>query len=518
MSEDANIKKKIMDIVDKLSPERARTFTSDRSILLLRFLLDSKYLILKILVAFIAPVILYWQDLAIIANEAVNSDLSTHILALPFLLGYMLHRRKSFFRTSASYLPPVPRRRSTPSLREPVGILLCFLAFLLLWYGSYTFHPLEYHVISLLFFVTGIILLIFNAQTLRALVFPIAFLVFLLPPSVELTQALGTALAAFSAQAAYTLSKPIVQTIDLRTDYGSPILYFTTRSGIRTSLTIDISCSGLHSLMGFILFAAFLAYISRGPTTKKIAMFTIGIPLVYSLNILRVTSLTLIGYFFEQELVNYLFHMFGGWALIFIGMLILLNVAEKILKLDIFTRENEDCDHIHVNRSGDQCLKCGKILRTQDPPLTITEAGKLLAILGISASLLFVQVPVFALSKEAAEIYIIKPTGETQIASILPTLENYNLSFAFRDNSFEELSGQDYNLWYRYKSKNSPNHIIWVSIEIAPTRAALHPWEVCLITWPQTHGQEPGVTKLDLQEQAIKHHTDNTLLVHQIHL
>ena len=36
---------------------------------------------IKIIVALSAIAILYWQDLVLIANEALNSDLSTHIIA-----------------------------------------------------------------------------------------------------------------------------------------------------------------------------------------------------------------------------------------------------------------------------------------------------------------------------------------------------------------------------------------------------------------------------------------------------
>jgi len=156
---------------------------------------------IKVLVAIIAPGILYWQDLILVANEALNNDIATHILAIPFLLTYIVYRIRKTAVASASHpFTDSTLGRSLP-IREITGTLLCILAYIIKWFGSYSFQPLEYHIASLPIFVAGIVLLIFNAQTLRVLLFPIAFLAFLIPPPLELAQAAGAALAAFSARA-----------------------------------------------------------------------------------------------------------------------------------------------------------------------------------------------------------------------------------------------------------------------------------------------------------------------------
>ena len=46
-------------------------------------------LAVKAIVTILAPAILYWQDLTIVFNEALKSDLATHILAIPFLIAYI---------------------------------------------------------------------------------------------------------------------------------------------------------------------------------------------------------------------------------------------------------------------------------------------------------------------------------------------------------------------------------------------------------------------------------------------
>jgi len=57
---------------------------------------------IKFIVYLLSPVLLYWQDLVVVANEALNNEMSSHILSLPFLLGYILYRNRLRIQASAS--------------------------------------------------------------------------------------------------------------------------------------------------------------------------------------------------------------------------------------------------------------------------------------------------------------------------------------------------------------------------------------------------------------------------------
>jgi len=282
--------------------------------------------------------------------------------------------------------------------------------------------------------------------------------------------------------------------------YTSPIIFLNTPSGAEIPFTIDIACSGLYSLIGFTLFAVFIAYIARGPLQKKLVVLLLGLPLIYSLNILRIVLLIIIGYSFGPNLALNIFHLLGGWTLILVGTLILLTVAEKAVKIQIFKKKSETCPYCNENRGKSYCLDCGKILQTTQNVFSKTDAAKLTLILAITSSLLFIQVPVFALTRGAAGVSIQKQTGEQAATNILPELGDYTLRFVLRDVAFENISGQDASLIYQYFPKNISKSIIWVGLEIGPNMGCLHPWELCLITWPQTQGREAGVTQLDLRD------------------
>jgi len=80
-----------------------------------------------------------------------------------------------------------------------MGILLCTTAIIFYWHGSYTFAPLEYHILTMPIFTAAPALILFNLETLRQLVFPILFLFFLTPIPEELLFKLSNILSTTSS-------------------------------------------------------------------------------------------------------------------------------------------------------------------------------------------------------------------------------------------------------------------------------------------------------------------------------
>jgi len=457
---------------------------------------------LKIIAVLLATLAIYHQDLTIIGNEAVRSELMGHILIIPFLFSYMLYRKRKMLKTVIPF--------ETSDLRgkiffthELFGVTLCLLAFLSYWHGSYTFHPLEYHMASLPLFVAGCTLIIFNTQTLKVLALPIAFLLFLIPPPLEIIYTAGTNLSTFNSQAAFTILKAIGLPVSQATNYGTPAILLENSEGLPLTITIDIACAGIYSLTGFTIFAAFAAYVTRGVTWKKAAMFLAGFPLIYCLNITRIIIIVLIGYYHGMEIAMQAFHLFGGWILTFLGTLLLLFLSEKILNIQIFREKSKtSCPKCSQSAEKEEnfCIACGRLLKNFDSKISKRDLCKIVALL-ISASLIALPaVPVFALTEGPAEVIIQSAGNEQESTQILPEIPEYTLQFIQRDMRFEEIAKQDASLIYAYLPTEGSKTKIWVTIEIAGTGSSLHRTETCLITFPQTLGHQPRVTQLDLRE------------------
>ena len=447
---------------------------------------------------------IYRQDLAIIGNEAIRSELTSYMLAIPFLLTYLIYRKRKMLNAVIPFETSTLRR--SVLIHEIIGATLCLLAFLLYWHGSYTFHPLEYHIASLPLFVAGCTLITFNTQTLKALAFPIAFLFFLTPPPLETIYAAGATLSTLNSEAAYHILKAISLPVSLENQYGTPVIVLQKPEGL-LSFAIDIACAGVYSLIGFTIFSVFAAYIARGPAWKKATLFLAGFPLIYALNITRIIIIVLIGSQYGMETAMQAFHLLGGWVLIFLGTLILLTLSEKIFKTQLFTKKPKTtpCNHCSQNPAIKQhfCPACGKLLTSVKIRLSKRDITKIFVLI-ISAILIAnLQVPVFALTEGPTKVTLQTPSGEQTTTQILPEIQGYATKFIYRDKKFEEIAKQDASLTYAYLPTDETKTPVWVTIEIAKTRSSLHLWEICLITHREKKGYPPVATQLDLRDVQL---------------
>lgn len=455
----------------------------------------------KVATLLLATLALYHQDLVVLGNEATKNELMSYILVMPFLLAYLMYRKRKMLRAIIPLETPVPKGQIITA-REFIGVLLSLTAFLTYWYGSYTFYPLEYHMLSFPLFIAGCILLIFNTTTLKVLGFPVVFLLFLAPLPPEIVYFLGSTFSTLSSKVAYETLRTIGLPVDLVVQYGTPTIVLEKSAGSPLIFAIDIACAGIYSLVGFTIFATFVAYIARGTLKKKAAIFLIGFPLLYGLNIIRIIAIVLIGYQYGIEAAMQVFHLLGGWVLIFIGTFILLALSEKVFKIQLFTNtpKPSTCNYCNLNQSSLQrfCPACGKLQNPLNMKLSKRDLGKMVALMISSILIINLQVPAFTLTEGLAQVTIQTLGSEKSITQILPDfLPEYTTKFIYRDREFEKIAQQDASLTYAYIS---PQETIWVTLEIAETKYSLHPWEACLITY---RIRAPPVIKLSQKDVQL---------------
>jgi exosortase len=462
-------------------------------------------LALKVALIVAAAFAIFYQDLTIVANDALQSEFMSHILAIPFLFGYLIFRKRKMIRASISYSSSSLHAHALP-YEEITGTLLFLIAFLIYSYGSYTFTPLEFHMLALPIFVTAGIMILFTTRTLRQLIFPICFLFFLVPPPVEIIYTMGSSLSVISTQAACTILNSLGLAAKISTVYENPVITIIQPSGTTLSFAVDIACSGIYSLIGFLIFATFITYIARAEVWKKPAIFIIGLPLIYILNILRITIIVLLGYYHSMDLAMNTFHIFGGWALIFLSTLLLLVITEKALRIQLFTtKETIPCSQCNpiTEKKRDFCSSCGRLLNYAEAKLNKIDLTKMTVLLISVVLIMSIQTPIFALAKGPADILTQLANGQQPTTKILPEINSYKLQFIYRDKQFEQEAKQDASLAYAYIPNNNSQNIVWVAIEIASARALLHSWEICLITIPLEQGRQTTVTQLDLRDVQL---------------
>jgi len=467
--------------------------------------LKSSYPAIQLVIVMIVVVmIVYWQDLSILVNEAFQSEAVNHIILVPFLIFYLIYRKKELVKASFAF-EKLQEKTKLISLSDIVGVAFCLSAFLLYWLGSYTFYPLEYHIISLPIFIMGITLILFNFKTLLALVLPILFLVFLMPPPSDITYVAGGLMASFNSQASYALLRIMGLPVMLSSEYGPPTIVVNDPAARSFGFAVDLPCSGVYSLVAFIMFGAFLAYTTRGSFTKKAALLTLGFLILQILNIIRISLTVFVAHWLGEETAMTIFHVFTGWLLIFFGMLSLLLIAEKLLHLQIFGGSNEaspcsECDN-SLKKQELFCSNCGNFLKSI-PPLRMSKRFwiKFPALLLASCLVVFsTQTSVLAFA-QGLTVTISNPQVNTEA---FPRIEGYELKFLYRDVKFEKLSGQDASLVYAYSPLNVSAPTVYVLVGVASSITDLHSWEVCWVAWQTAHGRLPLVSVFDSRDVQI---------------
>jgi len=452
----------------------------------------------------------YYQDLTMVFTGALTNESTYHILAIPFLFGYLIYRKRKMVNASLDS-SQAAIRGFQKYFSTLAGVSLCAVAIMAYWWGSYTFTPLEYHMLTLPLLVGGLILILLSTQTLKQLIFPVIFLVFLTPPPDEILYTLGSALANLCAWASNSLANVFGLHVTLSSSNTGPVITLLTSSHASLSFNVDVACSGIYSIIGFGIFAIFIAYITVGRLASKIGILLMGIPLIIVLNVIRITAILAIGYGAGENLALTLFHDVGATVLMFIGTLILLVVTEKIFKKPKPPPPCPACSPSPVNPTPIFCPNCVKLFKYPKTKLRKADISKIVSIAIIAVMLLSIQVPVFALTKGPAQVMTQSASG-TQIstmantakAAVFPSISGYSLTYSYEDTGFMRESGDDAALVYCYNTLNASKPSVWVAMQIAASVTSEHRWETCLINFPLSQGEQAEVRQLDLRDIQLE--------------
>jgi hypothetical protein len=147
-----------------------------------------------ILVAF--PVVAYFQDFVQVFSLALTDPDTQYVLIVPFVVAYFLYKRRKAFLIS----------RKNSLFHDFMAAFLCLLALVVYVSGSYSFYPLQIHLLSLPVFIAGLIMLVFGADVLRLLIFPLALTAFLSPfPLIFMDSYGGNLMASDAASVGFVL-------------------------------------------------------------------------------------------------------------------------------------------------------------------------------------------------------------------------------------------------------------------------------------------------------------------------
>ncbi len=244
----------------------------------------------------------------------IDADYS-HGFLVPVLSAYLIWQRRDELRR-------IPRYGSN------WGMAIVLMAIGLLFLGSLG-AELFLARISLLVTICGLIVYFSGGAALRAMAFPMAFLLFAIPIPVVIYNEIVFPLQ-FIASKFATWS---LETLNL-----FPIM----REGnvlILPGMTLEVveACSGIRSLMSLLALAAGFGYIVERSAIARWILFLAMIPLAIISNGTRVMITAIMANYMGPQAAEGFMHEFSGWVIfvvatvLFLGFYSLMTKVRKML-------------------------------------------------------------------------------------------------------------------------------------------------------------------------------------------
>jgi exosortase len=177
--------------------------------------------------------------------------------------------------------------------------------------------------ISMLMVLAGLIVLFLGWSFFRALLFPWAFLLLMIPiPAIIFNQLTFPLQKLASVVASTTLPW-----------MGVPVL----REGnviVLPAMALEVAeaCSGIRSLMSLATLAVIYGYLMERRVTVRVILTLASVPIAVAANSLRIVGTGLLVQYWDPERAQGFFHEFSGW-LIFVVSLVMLYLLHRVIRI-----------------------------------------------------------------------------------------------------------------------------------------------------------------------------------------
>jgi exosortase A len=255
-------------------------------------------------------VILYFHIVQGLVSDWINLPDFSHGFLIPIVSLYFVYER----RKQLSALIPSSNWAGLGLII--IGILLLLLGNLATEYFTMRF--------SILVVLGGVVLFLLGNEFFKTLLFPIAFLIFMIPiPSVlmdRITFPMQLFASKVAANTLYLIGIPVLRE-------GNVMLL------ANTSLEVAEACSGIRSLISLLALAVVFAYISQKVTWKRIVLVLSTFPIAIIANAARVSGTGILAHHYGDKVAQGFFHGFSGWILFVVAFICLFLVGSILSKI-----------------------------------------------------------------------------------------------------------------------------------------------------------------------------------------
>ena len=202
------------------------------------------------------------------------------------------------------------------------GPLIVLLTMGIYYFGVKAIQP-RIVVFSFVLLLYGLVLSLAGRAVFRVLLFPITFLLLMIPLNF-LDEQVGLPLQHFMAWASTSLLNALgIEAVRIGTGIYSRVFQFD----------VAAPCSGIRSLMALTTVTAAFGYVTQHVQWKRWLLFLSAMPLAVLGNLIRVLSIALVAQVYGQQIAAKAYHDYSGYivfgvalsAMVIIGLLLNFN-------------------------------------------------------------------------------------------------------------------------------------------------------------------------------------------------
>lgn len=170
--------------------------------------------------------------------------------------------------------------------------------------------------VSLVLVLAGLVWVFYGLKAVRAMAFPIGFLVFMIP-------------FPFFNEVAFRLQYVSIHSCTfLLHALGLSIATIGSEITLgETTFAIGLPCSGLNTLVALVALAAVFAYMLDRPAYKRVIIFMLSLPVAMLANALRIVSIILIAHYYQVEFATGFYHDISSLLFFLLAFLCLILIS-----------------------------------------------------------------------------------------------------------------------------------------------------------------------------------------------
>ncbi len=161
-------------------------------------------------------------------------------------------------------------------------------------------------------------------QAVRVLLFPLGFLIFMVPVPDSILGMVSSPLQLLATK----ISAGVIGFCSIPVYREGNMLYFT-----QTQLEVAEACSGIRSIMSLTMLSVIFSHLSGNGSWRKALLILSAIPIAMLANILRVSGTGILAHFFGDKVARGFLHEFSGLAVFVFGLLFLFLVFNLLNRI-----------------------------------------------------------------------------------------------------------------------------------------------------------------------------------------